>query len=151
MSALERKLDAVGYGVFIPVFFVSSGLGLDVDTLVTEPLRLIAFFLLLFAVRGLPSLVLYRRDLPRAERWQMVLYTATTLPMLVALTSIGLENNLMDEGDAASLVGAGVLSVLVFPPLAETLYKRVLARRSAEADGLPAAAGAGQPPPDAQE
>ena len=146
VSTLERKLEAVGYGVFIPVFFVSSGMGLDVQTLVTEPLRLIAFVLLLFAVRGLPSLVLYRRELVRAERWQMALYTATTLPMLVALTSIGQENGLMSAGDAASLVGAGVLSVLLFPPVAEALARRSRSRPAAGADGPPVSAAGGAGP-----
>ena len=57
VDALEDKLDAVGYGFFIPVFFVSSGMGLDLDSIADAPARLVAFFVLLLAVRGLPSLV----------------------------------------------------------------------------------------------
>ena len=122
---LERKLEAVGYGVFIPIFFVTSGMKLDVDSIVANPLRLVVFFGLLFAVRGLPALVVYRGHLNSLERWQMVFLTATALPLLVALSEVGLESGLMLPENAAALVGAGALSVLVFPLVAVGLQSRV--------------------------
>ena len=61
---LEEKLDAVGYGFFIPVFFVSSGMSLDLDSIIDAPGRLVLFFVLLLAVRGLPTLLIYRSALP---------------------------------------------------------------------------------------
>ncbi len=118
VHSLEEKLDAVGYGFFIPVFFVSSGMALDIKSILEAPLRLLLFFVLLLAVRGLPALIVYRRALPSTRRLQMVFITATTLPMLVALTQIGLENGTMLKENAAALVGAGVLSILVFPAVA---------------------------------
>ena len=66
-TRLETKLDAVGYGFFIPVFFVSSGMGLDLDSIAEAPLRLLVFFLLLLVVRGLPALFLYRPTWPCAS------------------------------------------------------------------------------------
>ena len=116
--SLQEKLDVVGYGLFIPVFFVASGMALDVRSVAGAPLRLVAFFLFLLVVRGLPSLLVYRRALPPKSRLQMVFITATTLPMLVALSHIGLQNGTMFPENAAALVGAGVLSVLVFPAVA---------------------------------
>jgi Kef-type K+ transport system membrane component KefB len=123
VDALEDKLDAVGYGFFIPVFFVSSGMGLDIDSIADAPARLLGFFVLLLAVRGLPALVLYRRDLVMRQRVQMMLLTATALPMLVALAAIGLDTGHMLPENAAALVGAGVLSVIVFPGLAVALNR----------------------------
>jgi Kef-type K+ transport system membrane component KefB len=111
VKSLEEKLDAVGYGFFIPVFFVSSGMALDVRSIAAAPLRLLVFFLLLLVFRGLPALLVYRRALPPVERIQMVFITATTLPMLVALAHIGLDTKTMLPENAAALVGAGVLSV----------------------------------------
>ncbi|HEY7607286.1 MAG TPA: cation:proton antiporter, partial [Actinomycetes bacterium] len=87
--ALEDKLDAIGYGFFIPLFFVASGMTLDVRSIAEAPLRLVAFFVLLLVVRGVPALVLYRRDLPAVQRVQLMLFTATALPLLVALAEIG--------------------------------------------------------------
>lgn len=113
--ALEAKLDAVGYGFFIPVFFVSSGMGIDIDSIRESPGRLFVFLALLLAVRGLPVLLVYRRALPSRSRWALMLCTATTLPLIVALTQIGLETGIMLPENAAALVGAGVLSVLLFP------------------------------------
>ncbi len=139
VHALEGKLDAIGYGFFIPLFFVASGMSLDVRSIAEAPLRLVAFFVLLLVVRGVPALFLYRRDLPAVQRVQMMLLTATALPLLVALAEIGLRNGTMLRENAAALVGAGVLSVLVFPMAAVAIERR---RRAAEAG----AAGPGASP-----
>jgi len=133
VDALEDKLDAVGYGFFIPVFFVSSGMGLDLDSIKEAPARLVGFFLLLLAVRGLPALFLYRRDLVLRQRVQLMLLTATSLPLLVALSAVGLDTGHMLPENAAALVGAGVLSVMVFPGLAVALNRPVRARDPDEA------------------
>ncbi|MGZ5344406.1 MAG: cation:proton antiporter [Actinomycetota bacterium] len=126
VESLEKKLDAVGYGFFIPVFFVSSGMGLDIRSIVESPGRLLAFFVLLLMVRGVPALFVYRKDLPGPRRVQLMLLTATALPLLVALSEIGLQNGSMLPENAAALVGAGVLSVAVFPLLAVRLQPRAL-------------------------
>jgi Kef-type K+ transport system membrane component KefB len=126
---LEAKLDAVGYGVFIPVFFVSAGMGLDVRSIVEEPLAVLGFLALLLVVRGLAVLVVYRTALTGTQRVQMGLLTATTLPLLVALTQVGLDNGTMHPEDAAAVVGAGVASVLIFPAVAVALWARSAQRR----------------------
>ena len=130
---LDHKLDAVGYGFFIPIFFVSSGMGLDVESIVDAPGRLFLFFLLLLAVRGLPTLLVYRTALPRTRRFELVFIVSTALPLLVALSQIGLATGHMLPENAAALVGAGVLSVLVFPAIAVALHHR-LARQGEEGD-----------------
>ena len=124
VHSLESKLDAIGYGFFIPVFFITSGMNLDIASIAEAPQRLLVFFLLLVAVRGLPALVLYRRDLVLRERLQMVLLTATALPLLVALSEIGLSTGNMLPENAAALVGAGVLSVMVLPSVAVALNRK---------------------------
>ncbi len=133
---LEAKLDAVGYGFFVPVFFVSSGMALDLASIAESPLRLVLFFALMLAVRGGPALLLYRRVLPARQRVQTALVSATALPVLVALTQIGLRSDTMLPENAAALVGAGVLTVLVFPALVVALD-----RRPAEPAPVPAAGG----------
>jgi len=134
VEALEEKLDAVGYGFFIPLFFVASGMSLDIRSIAEAPLRLLAFFVLLLVIRGVPALFLYRRDLPAIQRVQMMLLTATALPLLVALAEIGLRNGTMLRENAAALVGAGALSVLVFPMAAVVVERR---RRAAPAAAPP--------------
>jgi hypothetical protein len=91
---------------------------------------------LLLAVRGLPALFLYRRDLPAVQRVQLMLLTATALPLLVALAEIGLRNGTMLRENAAALVGAGALSVLVFPMTAVGIERRRRARERPEASAL---------------
>ena len=70
VHALEGKLDAIGYGFFIPLFFVSSGMGLDLKSIAEAPERLLVFFVLMLACRGLPALLVYRGVLPMRERVQ---------------------------------------------------------------------------------
>jgi Kef-type K+ transport system membrane component KefB len=141
VHSLEEKLDAIGYGFFIPLFFVASGMSLDIRSIAEAPLRLLVFFVLLLAVRGVPALFLYRDALPPVRRVQLMFLTATALPLLVALAEIGLRNGTMLPENAAALVGAGALSVLVFPMAAVLIERR---RRAGE--GPAAAPAAGAPP-----
>jgi len=122
-ESLERKFDAVGYGIFIPIFFISSGMTIDLKAISQSPLRLLLLLALLLVVRGLPSLLVYRNDLMLRERVEMTFITATSLPLLIALAEIGQQDGVMLPSTAAALVGAGVLSVLIYPLIAVGLYK----------------------------
>ena len=99
-------------------------MALDVKSIAENPLRLIVFFVLLLVVRGLPSLLVYRRALPLRQRVEMTFITATTMPLLIALAAIGLSTGVMIPANAAALVGAGVLSVLVYPVVAIAVARR---------------------------
>jgi Kef-type K+ transport system membrane component KefB len=124
---LRSKLDAIGFGVFVPVFFVVSGLTFDLDALLSSTGALIALPVLvvvLLLVRGGPAYLLYRGTLERDERTQYSLLMATALPLIIAITTIGLETGHMRPEGAAALVGAGLVTVLVFPLLALTLARR---------------------------
>ena len=143
-AGLQRKFDAVGYGIFIPIFFISSGMAIDLKALAQDPLRLVIFFLLLLAVRGLPSLLVYRHTLPARQRVAMTFVTATTMPLLIALAEIGQQDGVMLPATSAALVGAGFLSVLVYPLIAVSLYRRA-AVTPADAETEPADTVTGQP------
>jgi Kef-type K+ transport system membrane component KefB len=123
-ESLEHKFDAVGYGLFIPIFFISSGMSFDLKSISEDPLRLLVFFVLLIVVRGLPSLLVYRRALAPVQRVEMTFITATSLPLLIALAAVGEQDGVMLPATAASMIGAGVLSVLVFPLIAVGLHRR---------------------------
>jgi Kef-type K+ transport system membrane component KefB len=146
---LERKFDAVGYGIFIPIFFISSGMTLDLKAIGQDPLRLLVFFGLLLIVRGLPSLLVYRRDLAARQRIEMTFITATALPLLIALAEIGQRDGVMLPATVAALVGAGVLSVLVFPLIAVGLHRSApLTPAEAAIPMAESAAATGVPPKD---
>ncbi len=114
------KLEAIGYGFLIPVFFVSSGLEFDLHALVNSSsslLRLPFFLVALLAVRGLPAL-LYRGVIRGRRMVAAGLLQATSLPFIVAAAAIGLELHLISPATGAALVGAGLVSVVGFPMLA---------------------------------
>lgn len=127
MGSFESKLEAVGFGFLIPFFFIMSGVNLDVASLFSGTdglLKLAVFFVLMFVVRGVPVLFLYRRAVEQHERLPLALLASTQLPLVVAITSIGLDTGKMHATTAAALVSAAVLTVLVFPSLAIALLKR---------------------------
>ena len=147
ITSLEHKFDAVGYGIFIPIFFISSGMSLDLKAIARDPLRMLIFLALLLIVRGLPSLLVYRRVLPVRQRVEMTFITATTLPLLIALVEIGQRDGVMLPANAAALVGAGVLSVLVYPLIAVMLHRSApLTPADVGITTAEAAAGTGAPP-----
>jgi Kef-type K+ transport system membrane component KefB len=121
----RRKLEATGFGIFIPVFFVTSGVRYDLDalgsasTLVHVPIFLGALFL----VRGLPAL-LYRPLVKSRLTMVSALLQATSLPFIVAATAIGTSIGVISSANAAALIAAGLLSVVLFPATALTLLKR---------------------------
>ena len=117
IELLEGKLDAVGYGFFIPIYFVVAGMNLDIISIVENPVPTVALFILMVLVRG-GSVYAVHRKLERLERRRLALFGATALPLLVALSQIGVETGQMGTDSAAALVGAGVLSVLILPILA---------------------------------
>jgi Kef-type K+ transport system membrane component KefB len=134
--ALRHKLDAIGYGFLVPIFFVTTGLRYDLQALLASrsALLLLPMFLaLFFVVRGLPALWMARRDLDLRSRVAVALFSATQLPLVVAIAAIGVKAGRLSPEIAASLVGAGMVSVLVFPILALTL-RRLAARRAESRD-----------------
>ncbi|MEV0484672.1 cation:proton antiporter [Streptomyces sp. NPDC050508] len=119
-SVLE-KVEAMGFGFLVPVFFVVTGIEFDLDALLSggHALLLLPVFLVLFLlVRGLPVHVLAPRDLVRRDRRALTLFASTALPLVVAITTIGVDDKVLKSADAAALVGAAMVSVLVFPLVA---------------------------------
>src|SRR6516162_8816416 len=122
----RTKLEAIGYGFLVPVFFVSSGVKLDLTGLLHSPsalLRVPVFLLALLVVRGLPALIGLRANGTRATL-ALGLLQATSLPFIVTATQIGVTLGEITPVTAAALVCAGLLSVLIFPLIALTLLRR---------------------------
>jgi Kef-type K+ transport system membrane component KefB len=115
---LQTKLDGLAFGFFIPVFFIDSGIRLDVVSIAEMPALLLGFFALMVVVRGVPVALLHRPVLGAGDATRTALYSATTLPLLLAITEVAVSTGEMRTESAAALVGAGVLSVLVLPVLA---------------------------------
>jgi Kef-type K+ transport system membrane component KefB len=128
------KLEAIGFGVFIPIFFVSSGIQFDLQALFSSPstiLRVPIFLAALLLVRGLPAL-LYRPLVGNRRAVIAGLLQATSLTFIVAASQIGLELGLISKASGAALIAAGLLSVLIFPILALTLLRRTEMTNEAE-------------------
>jgi Kef-type K+ transport system membrane component KefB len=124
-SVLQTKVEGIAFGIFIPIFFIVSGARLDISSILANPSLLFVFLVLLLVIRGIPQFILYRRAIPHAkERAGYSLYVATALPIIVAVTSVELASGFMDPSVAAALVGAGALSVLVFPLIAQRLLPK---------------------------
>ncbi|MER6673030.1 cation:proton antiporter [Streptomyces sp. NPDC000983] len=129
-----EKVEAMGFGFLVPVFYVVTGIEFDLDSLLSggRALLLLPVFLTLFlVVRGLPVFLLAPRDLDRRERGALTLFAATALPLVVAITTIGVDAGTMRSDEAAALVAAAMLSVLLFPSAALRLRGERAAPREA--------------------
>ena len=118
VSVFESKLTAVGYGLLIPFFFVTSGMAFDLDALLGSTsalLKLPMFVALFLVVRGTPAMLLYRGLFATRDRLALAIYSATELPLVVAITTIAVQEGHMRSSTSASLVGAAIVSALVFP------------------------------------
>ncbi len=120
VRVFDSKLTAIAFGVFVPFFFIVSGMKLDLHALVSDPAgpeKMVMFFFLFLVVRGTPAMLLYRRALDRRERIALAFMSSTQLPLVLAITTLAIAGGHMRPSTAAALVGAAVLSTLVFPVL----------------------------------
>lgn len=118
IQAFDSKLTAVAFGVFVPFFFIVSGMKLNVSALLDADdgvPKMVLFLALFLIVRGAPAMLLYRGVLDRRERVALAFMSATQLPLVVAITTLAVEAGHMRSSTAAALVGAALLSTLIFP------------------------------------
>ncbi len=115
-----NKLETIGFGFLVPIFFIVSGTRFDLRALIHQPVALarVPLFLVLFlVVRGAPAMLLYRKVLEQKQRWALAFFSATGLPIIVVITTVGVAEGRMLPVNAAALVAAGMLSVFVYPLL----------------------------------
>jgi Kef-type K+ transport system membrane component KefB len=119
--SLKPKIEAIGYGFLVPIFFVTSGVQVDLDALLESPKHLVlvpVFVLAMLLVRGLPSYLAFRGLFGSRRRLAGSVLQATNLTFVVVVAQLAGDTGDLDPATSASLVAAGVLSVLVYPPIA---------------------------------
>jgi Kef-type K+ transport system membrane component KefB len=142
LEHFESKLTAVGFGFLIPFFFVESGIEFNLDALgsVEAIAKLLLFLALFLVVRGGPALALYRGVLGARDRLALAFFCATELPLVVAITTIAIDQGEMRSSTAAGLVGAAMLSTLIYPFVALALRRRTEEESGASPEEAAAAA-----------
>ena len=117
-EAVESKVEAVAFGFLVPVFFIYTGVTFDLGALLAQPtlfLLLPVIVIVMLVVRGIPSMLAAPEGSTRTDRLSLALLGATALPIIVAVTAIGVDEGILSTASAALLVGAGMLSVLLLP------------------------------------
>jgi Kef-type K+ transport system membrane component KefB len=117
---METKLEAIAFGLFVPIFFLYTGVNFDLQALTGSSaamLMLPLFLVALLVLRGTTAQLSAPSGSSVRDRTALGLLAATGLPIIVAVTAIGVDQKMIDTGTAAALVGAGMLSVLLFPLL----------------------------------
>src|SRR5215467_356990 len=126
----QVKLEGIGFGFLIPIFFIATGVSFQLKALLTNPVAIAEvplFLLALLVVRGLPAL-LYRRATGTRHAAAAGLLQATTLTFVIVATQIGLATGKITPTAAASLLAAGLLSAALFPAGAQRLLPRAPAK-----------------------
>ena len=132
-APITSKLEAIGFGFLIPIFFIESGINFDLHALVHMPrvLLLVPVFTVIFLVtRALPTWAFFRSAVSKVEARALGVLSATGLPIIVVITTIGVSEHRMKPQNAAALVAAGMLSVLIYPLVGLGIF----ARRTKAAD-----------------
>jgi Kef-type K+ transport system membrane component KefB len=132
----QVKLEGIGFGFLVPIFFIATGAGFPLKALLTNPAALAAvplFLAALLLVRGLPAL-LYARLIGRRRAVAAGLLQATTLTFVIVAAQIGLADEKITPTVAASLLAAGLLSAAVFPAVARRFLPRAAAPEAADAE-----------------
>lgn len=129
---MEKKLQSIGFGFFIPVFFICSGAEIDVSAVFSNPALLVFFIVLLLLVRAVPIYVAMTVDQETrhwvpASRLTVAIYCTTALPLIVAVTSIAVSAQAMSIEVSSVLIAAGAITVLVMPLLASLVLRTVTA------------------------
>ena len=125
-QALADRLDGLGSGFLIPLFFINSGMRLDFSALGTHPLAVLwipVVALLMLLVRGIPMAALARPVLPSAARWALALDCGTQLPLVVAIAMLALQRNVLSAAESTALVAGAMTTVMLFPALAARLLR----------------------------
>jgi Kef-type K+ transport system membrane component KefB len=115
---ITSKLEAIGFGFLIPIFFIDSGIKFDLHALIHQPkvLLLVPMFTVIFLLtRGVPTWAFFRGVLSKVEVRSLAVLSATGLPIIVVITTLGVSEHRMKPQNAAALVAAGMLSVLIYP------------------------------------
>ncbi len=121
--ALENRLTSIGSGFFIPLFFTASGVAFDLPSLVSSPANIgrLVLFTLAFLFIRIPPLVIYKNVLAKSDLPALALLSSTTLSLVVAITYLGGQTGQMTPGHASALVGAAIVTVTLFPMLANMI------------------------------
>jgi Kef-type K+ transport system membrane component KefB len=114
---LHAKIDALGFGFLVPLFFLSSGMKLDLESAVTsaEGLALAAAFFVALVVVRLPLVILLRLPLGGRAAIAVGLLSATTLSLIVVITQVAVDVGVLPASQASPMVVAGMLTVILFP------------------------------------
>jgi Kef-type K+ transport system membrane component KefB len=121
---VRMRLEGIGFGFLIPIYFVTTGLTFDIDSLLSaRGLALAALFLALLLVARGVSALLWLRDLGNRSTASLALFGATGLPLIVAIVTVGTQEGAIKSDVGASLIGAGMISVLVYPLLGTSVAR----------------------------
>lgn len=118
---MRIKFEGIGFGLLIPIFFIVSGINFDLKAFLTSPtsILMVPIFVISFLIaRGLPAMVIYRKVLSKAEQVPLALFSATQLPLVIVITNLAVKSGAMRPNNAADLVGAAIISVILFPLIA---------------------------------
>ena len=124
---IHIKFEGIGYGLLIPIFFVMTGIKFDLQALLnssTSLMMLPVFLMLFFVVRGLPALIFYKTELNRKDRFSLGFFGSTELPLVIAITLLALDHDLMKADIATAMLGAAMLSVFIFPLIGFSLRNK---------------------------
>ena len=114
---LSSQLEAIGFGFFIPIFFIMVGVDFNLPALVSSSEALLSVPLLLFAaiaVKIIPALV-FRLNHTWREAFAAGILMCPRLSLIIAAAAIGEKLGIIDESVNAAIVLVAIVTVTASP------------------------------------
>lgn len=120
-----EKLDSFGYGFFIPIYFIVTGVKLDLSSIFSDAktLLLIPLFFISFFLTRILVIPILNRHFKRANAWAGTFLSATTLTLILPILEVAEQVGAVNDNEKGALILASVLTCVFFPLFYNKLYQ----------------------------
>ena len=124
-EATQEKLTSIGYGFFIPIFFIMTGVRLDLKSLFANKtaLALIPILVACFIIAKLPTTLIYRRRFNARNSFAGGFLTVTTITLVLPSLQVAKNLHAITSTQSDAFILAAVIVCVLAPIVFNSTYK----------------------------
>ncbi|MCT3608624.1 potassium transporter [Lactobacillus acidophilus] len=116
-EATKDKLTSIGYGFFIPIFFIMTGVGLNLRSLFGKPssLMLLPVLVIFLLIAKLPVVLTYMRYFQKRNAFAGGFLTATTITIVLPTLQVARKLHAITSTQSDAFILAAVIVCILSP------------------------------------
>lgn len=116
-EATKDKLTSIGYGFFIPIFFIMTGVGLNLRSLFAHPssLMLLPVLVIFLFIAKVPVLLTYVRYFQKKNAFAGGFLTATTITIVLPTLQVARKLHAITSTQSDAFILAAVIVCILSP------------------------------------